>query len=187
MFCPTCGSNQGEGKKFCTLCGTNLLAVSQALSGGIPNSPASQPPFPDPLAYKREKRKATGVKLAIFGGGIVALKFFSFIFAGPFRGGSPFGFWTIIGFIFLAIGISKIISSRAPLNSPAQSAPVPNPYLRIDSPMIPPKEPVFSGGPERETKVPDTGQLEPPPNPAPSVTEDETRQLREYAQPRKFQ
>ncbi|MCI0661036.1 MAG: hypothetical protein L0220_08180 [Acidobacteria bacterium] len=187
MFCPTCGSNQGEARKYCTVCGTNLLAVSQALSGGIHNTPLYQPPFPDPLANKREKRKASGVKLAIFGGGIVALKFFSFIFAGPFRGGSPFGFWTIVGFIFLAIGISKIISSRAPLNLPAQSNAIPNPYIRMDSPMSPPKEPVYSPGQGRETRVPDTGELEPPPNPAPSVTEDETRQLREYAQPRKFQ
>ena len=187
MFCPTCGSNQGEAKKFCTVCGTNLLAVSQVLSGAIPSSPQYQTPVSDPLAYKRERRKASGVKLAILGGGIVALKFFSFIFAGPFRGGSPFGFWTTIGFIFLAIGISKIIRSRAPLNSPAQSTAIPNPYLRIDHPMNPPTGPVFSGGQSEETRVPDTGQLEPPRNPAPSVTEDETRQLQEYAQPRKFQ
>ena len=187
MFCPTCGSNQGEGRKYCTVCGTNLLAVSQALSGGTPHNLQHPQQPPESLAYIKEKRKAAGVKLAIFGGGIVALKFFTFIFAGPFRGGSPFGFWTIVGFIFLAIGISRIISSRTPLNLPAQSPPIPNPQVRRDSQLSSHPEPVFSGAPGRETSVPDTGELEPPRNPGPSVTEDETQQLPEFAQPRKFQ
>jgi hypothetical protein len=32
MFCPTCGKNNSTGRKFCASCGTNLEAVSQALS-----------------------------------------------------------------------------------------------------------------------------------------------------------
>jgi hypothetical protein len=187
MFCPTCGSNQGERKKFCTICGTNLLAVSQILSGGMPNHPQNQPQVNHVLALVKEKRKASGVKLAIIGGGIVALKFFSFIFAGPFKGGSPFDFWTIVGIIFLGIGISKIISSRAPLNVPAQSPATPNPQMRVDSQLSAQPEPVFSAPAGDEISVPDTGELEPVRNPGPSVTEDETRELPEFAQPRKFQ
>jgi len=34
MFCPTCGKENSLGRKFCVACGTNLEAVSQALSGG---------------------------------------------------------------------------------------------------------------------------------------------------------
>jgi len=34
MFCPTCGRDNSIGRKFCASCGTNLEAVSQALSGG---------------------------------------------------------------------------------------------------------------------------------------------------------
>jgi len=34
MFCPTCGKENSLGRKFCVACGTNLDAVSQALSGG---------------------------------------------------------------------------------------------------------------------------------------------------------
>src|SRR5215813_4209572 len=121
MFCPKCGSNQGEGKRFCTVCGTNLAAVSQALTGQIPQPNYYAPPMPHPLEIERQRGMAKGVRLSIIGGGIVALNFFSFIFSGPFRGGSPFGFWTFIGFILLATGISKIITSRLPLaaNSPA--------------------------------------------------------------------
>jgi hypothetical protein len=33
MFCPTCGRDNIIGRKFCASCGTNLEAVSQALSG----------------------------------------------------------------------------------------------------------------------------------------------------------
>jgi hypothetical protein len=33
MFCPTCGRNNSIERKFCASCGTNLEAVSQALSG----------------------------------------------------------------------------------------------------------------------------------------------------------
>jgi hypothetical protein len=34
MFCPTCGRDNPTERKFCASCGTNLEAVSQALSGG---------------------------------------------------------------------------------------------------------------------------------------------------------
>jgi len=33
MFCPTCGRENSRELKFCASCGTNLAAVSQALSG----------------------------------------------------------------------------------------------------------------------------------------------------------
>jgi hypothetical protein len=33
MFCPTCGRDNAIERKFCAACGTNLEAVSQALSG----------------------------------------------------------------------------------------------------------------------------------------------------------
>ena len=33
MFCPTCGRDNAHERRFCASCGTNLEAVSQALSG----------------------------------------------------------------------------------------------------------------------------------------------------------
>jgi len=33
MFCPTCGKENSFRQKFCVSCGTNLEAISQALSG----------------------------------------------------------------------------------------------------------------------------------------------------------
>lgn len=32
MFCPTCGREESQGRKFCTACGTNLERVTKALS-----------------------------------------------------------------------------------------------------------------------------------------------------------
>jgi hypothetical protein len=37
MYCPTCGRDNSNGRKFCASCGTNLEAVSQALSGSEDN------------------------------------------------------------------------------------------------------------------------------------------------------
>lgn len=33
MYCPTCGRDNSIGRRYCASCGTNLEAVSQALSG----------------------------------------------------------------------------------------------------------------------------------------------------------
>jgi hypothetical protein len=182
MFCPRCGSNQGEGKKFCTVCGTNLAAVSQALTGQFPQPTYYAPPIPHPIEAAKQREMAKGVRLSIIGGGIVALNFFGFIFSGPFRGGSPLGFWTFIGFIFLAVGISKIVASRPLAATNAHSAPIPAPPVPhevISGPATRPTSPhpVFSAPASAEPSAPKTGELEPVARPALSVTEDDTRHL----------
>jgi F0F1-type ATP synthase assembly protein I len=180
MFCPKCGSNQGEGRRFCTVCGTNLAAVSQALTGQIPQTsyyagPVPHPPELERLEAQRQRDMAKGVRLSIIGGGIVALKFFSYIFSDMFRGGSPFGFWTFIGFVLLGIGISKIITSRPPgeVNSPA---PAPNQNQTHSMQQANPL-PVFSAPTSVGQSVPQTSELEPVGRYTPSATEDETRHL----------
>jgi len=37
MFCPNCGRDNSRELKFCVACGTNLEAISQALSGSSDN------------------------------------------------------------------------------------------------------------------------------------------------------
>lgn len=37
MYCPTCGRDNLNERKFCSSCGTNLEEVSQVLSGGTTN------------------------------------------------------------------------------------------------------------------------------------------------------
>jgi hypothetical protein len=133
------------------------------------------PPMSYPLEAEkhRAKERGVGVGLSVVGGGIVALKFFGFIFSGPFRGDSPFGCLTFIGFILLAIGISKIIASRLP-GAADRAAPAPNQTHSIpqDNP-----HPVFSAPTDVGPSVPNTSELEPVGRHAPSAIEDETRHL----------
>lgn len=175
MFCPNCGSKQNENRRFCTKCGTNLQFVSHALTGGFQNVPVMPPPMHVQAEIERQNKMAKGVRFAIIGGGIVALKFFSFIFAGPFRGGSPFGFWSLVGFVLLAIGISKIISSRsheAQVIAPSSftSSTASQQLNEAGSQPIMPK-PYFS------ELVADTGDLHGKRQPMTSVTEDNTQTL----------
>lgn len=176
MFCPKCGSNQADGKRFCTVCGTNLVAVSQALSGQIPQPNYYVPPVAHPLEIERQREMAKGVRMSIIGGGIVALKFFSFIFSGIFRGDSLFGPMIIIGFILLAVGVSKIIASRPPNAGTAQATP-PQPQREPHSMSQGNPHPVFSAAPPIEAPAPRTSELEPVRQPSVSVTEDDTRHL----------
>lgn len=133
------------------------------------------PPMNVSAEIDRERNMSKGVRFAIIGGGIVALKFFSFIFAGPFRGGSPFGFWSLVGFVLLGIGISKIISSRshdAPVIVPSSftSTTASQQLNEAGSQPIMPK-PYFS------ELVADTGDLHGKQQPMHSVTEDSTQTL----------
>jgi len=114
MFCPKCGSNQGDGKKFCTVCGTNLFIVSQALTGQLQQPPIHYaPPAVSPLEIERQQEMRQGITMTVLGGGYIVYKLISFIFSFPFYGWrSPFGFLSFIAFIMFAIGISKVLSSR---------------------------------------------------------------------------
>ena|SRR5215468_2176046 len=185
MFCPKCGSNQGEGKRFCTVCGTNLAAVSQALTGGIPQPNYYAAPFPHPLEVKRQRDMAKGVRFTIIGGGIVAWQFFSFVFSSHFRG-SPLGFWAFIGFILLAVGVSKIIASRPPS---VANSPTPAPH-QTHSMQRTGSHPVYSAPTAVGPSVPQTSELDPvgrhATSAAPSVTEDDTRHLPHNEPPREF-
>jgi predicted lipid-binding transport protein (Tim44 family) len=185
MFCPKCGSNQGEGRKFCTSCGTNLLIVSQALSGKLPQSNAS-PPTSHIFVLERQQRELTkGLYFAIIGGGIMAGRLISFLFSG-FRGG--FGFWGFVGFVLLAIGIAKIISYRQHAAASAQAAMPPQTYPDLhQSNVQTTPQPVFSASGASDYVAPRTSELDPVEHPKPSVTEAETQNLPRHSPPPEFQ
>jgi hypothetical protein len=62
MYCPSCGSNNAAGTKFCTRCGTNLTAVTDALTGRVTEGVR----FDERSALIREY--SLGRRNAIFGG-----------------------------------------------------------------------------------------------------------------------
>jgi predicted lipid-binding transport protein (Tim44 family) len=185
MFCPKCGSNQGEGRKFCTSCGTNLLLVSQALSGKLPQS-NPLPPTPHTLVRDPQRELTKGLYFAIIGGGIIAGKLIGFLFTG-FRGG--FGFWGFVGFILLAIGIARIIAYRPHVNASAEASPPPQVYsdLHQSNMQGAPPQPVFSASSADDYVAPRTSELEPAEHPKPSVTEAETQNLPRHSPPPEFQ
>lgn len=169
MFCPNCGAHQAEGKKFCTSCGTNLLLVSQALSGQAPVLPSV-----DEIHRRRDLSK--GVKMTIIGGAFLAIQFFSFIFSLPFRGdGSPFGFFSFIALVMMAVGISRIVNAR-PVIAPRPQQPYFPTAARV---------PAINEQPAIEEPARTTSGLAAR-HPGPSVTEEETQHLPApaYAPPR---
>lgn len=185
MFCPKCGSNQGEGKKFCTGCGTNLQIVSQALTGQLQPPPVSfAPPLPPTQESGWQSEMKAGMTMAVLGGGYLLYKIISFIVLAPFNGWrSPFGFLGFVAFILFAVGISKVVSARAavaaanPANPPIAPETFAQAHLQLShrAPVTSP-QPVFSVN-TMESAAPRTNELEPVRRPAASVTEDETKQL----------
>ena len=176
MFCPNCGAQQGDSKRFCTGCGTNLLLLSQVMTGQLPvAAPQVQPAQPPQTTHpsveiERQRQMAKGLRMAIFGGGLLAYKLLSIIFT--FGRGTSFGFWGVLGFILLGIGISKIVSSRPPEQ---QFKALPNQAAgRYPQQSMHVPHPVFSAA---EIEAPNTNELKPLRHPHASVTEDETRHL----------
>ena len=167
MYCPKCGSNQSEGRKFCTICGANLLIIAQALTGQF--SPVYSPaPIPHPYEIERQRETAKGLKLTIIGGGFLAFKFFSMIFSG----GSFNSLLSFVGFILLALGISRLIAYRPAATSPPPPMTTPIYQSPNTQSIIPEanRQPSFSSTPR-------TSELPPAPYSVPSVTEDDTRHL----------
>lgn len=188
MFCPKCGSNQGDSKKFCTVCGTNLLIVSQALTGQLtPPQPVipALPPIVKQTVYNRHEETRNGITMAIVGGSFLIYQIVNFLFSAPFTGWrSPFGFFSFFAFIIFAVGISKIVSSRVIAETASATPSLFNsavPTAVRDQSSVQAQaalpHPVFSAATPIHQTTPRTNELDPV-EPNISVTEDDTRHLR---------
>lgn len=181
MFCPNCGVHQTGERRFCPSCGQNLALISQAMSGdfGVPaNVSSGQQTL---LERRRQYDLSKGVKLTIIGGAFLAIQFFGFIFSIPFRGGSsPFGFFSFIALILMAVGVSKIVNARPVAQIGRQSYPASPPppvYQQVSPPPMVAQD--FIVHPD----APPTGDLVDSRHPAPSVTEDDTQHLPQSSPP----
>ena len=161
MYCPTCGVQQSAERKFCTACGTNLSAVTAALSGAIAAAP-SPVSVDDNLAqaqaqYRRE------VANAIYKGapGLALLTAAAFIFAILPPGVSV---WICFGLIIggissLGRGIGQYYLASSDLKAAELKAA--NTYVSLSAPP-------------QIDQLPSAGQH---PYPPASVTEHTTRHL----------
>ncbi|HYE75528.1 MAG TPA: hypothetical protein VEF04_19455 [Blastocatellia bacterium] len=163
MFCPNCGNNQANDKKFCTTCGTNLAVVSSALSsqtGGLSTN-ANLELVEAEARYKRQlaaamQRGAPGVAL-------LAAALLVFFFAPV-----PAWFWICFG---LTIGGITTLGKGIALNFLARSewhAAI----ARIQASQSQTAFPTSSSTP-LFSSTPTNPHLTPPH----SVTEDPTRHL----------
>lgn len=187
MFCPQCGSNQGNSKKFCTVCGTNLFVVSQALTGQLtPLQPVAPPLHPAMYQpeFDRQKEMRKGITMTVLGGSYLVYQIINFLFSAPFTGWrTPFGPTSVIAFIVLAIGISKIISSRVIATEASTPPSLGNSFIPVATPLPPTRQtpdklpnPVFSAATPIQQSAPHTNELDPV-QPAISVTEEDTKHL----------
>lgn len=187
MFCPQCGSNQGNSKKFCTVCGTNLFVVSQALTGQLaPPQPVAAPLHPAmyQAEFDRQKEMRKGITMTVLSGSYLVYQIINFLFSAPFTGWrTPFGPTSVIAFIVCAIGISKIISSRVMSGETFMSHGSGNSYAPVATPAQPIRQtqdklpnPVFSAATPVQQSAPHTNELDPA-RPAISVTEEDTKHL----------
>lgn len=164
MFCPNCGNSQANDKKFCTTCGTNLGAVSAALTsptGALSTNPNLEMVEAE-ARYKRQiaaaiQRGAPGLGLLV---AALLVLFFTPI---------PAWFWicfglTIGGISTLGKGVALYFVARSEWH--AALARIQASQNQTAFPATPASTPLFSS-------TPTNPHLTPPH----SVTEDPTRQL----------
>lgn len=78
VYCPKCGMQGAEGARFCRRCGTNLEAVSQALTGQLVG------PSPESVATDMEVAYAKEYSRAVYAllGSVVTFLVLLFVFQG---------------------------------------------------------------------------------------------------------
>jgi hypothetical protein len=116
MYCPNCGLQNQAGSKFCKQCGTNLAAVSDALSGKLKQPESSKELVKLIKEFQSGRRKAVQ-GAALFGGGIVIMILLT-IARMPMRTSFWIISWMFLwGIIEFAMGISKWVASSGELKA----------------------------------------------------------------------
>lgn len=179
MYCPSCGSNNQDDRKFCTRCGTNLGVVSDALSG----RPAEQSQIDERMVnlFKDYYRGRNAVIIGTAAGLIASLKVTLFSLMGLPAGtgflGTLAGMFFFFGVIALVWGIAKWNNAASEIKAVGRAAAAgKSQRLAEDNVDLLVGKPAGIRTGERST--------DPIDSPA-SVTEQTTRLLneREYAQP----
>ena len=107
MYCPNCGTDNGETFKFCRKCGTNLLVISKTLSGEI------SPYIPRRL-HNRSRDESPSIEKCIshlfMGIAFLLVSLASFEFAPE---GKIWFFWFLIpAFALMGKGIGELVKLR---------------------------------------------------------------------------
>ena len=174
MFCPKCGSQNAENLRFCRSCGTELEAVSAAMSGKLTLRNNNS----------RDDNESSDDSDKLWNSFITkTLTGLAFIFIAIFLtvsgklGGNVWGFWLLIpGAGALASGISSYAKIKRlereanRVNSNSMNAELPP---QAANSALPPRQTVFAND-YASPAARETGELFAPPA---SVTENTTRHL----------
>lgn len=115
MYCPTCGANQPNEKKFCPACGTNLAVVTAALTGQLSSTPVTNS-FAEAQARYRQQL-ATAINRGAPGAALLlAALFLLVIFPWGVSGWIAFGL-IIGGITALGRGIGQYYLARGDLKA----------------------------------------------------------------------
>lgn len=162
MFCPRCGTQSLEQRNYCHRCGTNLRLVTEALSDEVTSAP-------DVEAESRASERRAELEIAkreIIRG---AVYLFASQGATLITGHS---FWGL-GLVFSIIGIIKLIKGLADYASAYSAAEA------TDKPSVE-TNPLASGATRPNQLTEAASPLFAPP----SIVEQTTRRLPDYAPPR---
>ena len=174
MYCPSCGTENIEGAKFCRACGVNISLVPQALTGQLQQSPQQpiqnvQPVVMDSRAYRRWKRENTPVSLSngvskVFTGLAFIAVAIAILRYAP--AGNLWWFWMLIpAFATIGKGVGEIFQAK---RDEKRLSP------QLQSPQ-PQQQQHFQPAPQVSSLPPrNTSEFIPAP---PSVTENTTRHL----------
>ena len=153
MFCPNCGTENAKSQKFCTRCGTNLLAIDRARE--IVNEMTSSAP----VSYVSPNLVfATAALSGIIGIIVITLGTVELFSRGGGHGPEPVMF-CLAGFATLVMICRYLISLIRPANKPSTK------------PIVSPAPPIFT--PTSTTNR----SLNEAPASYQSIVEDSTRQF----------
>lgn len=193
VYCPKCGTQGIEGARFCKRCGTNLEAVSRALTGQLVGGTADDLSTEMEIAYAKEYSRAVYALLGSIGVFLALL----FIFKGAF--------WVYFLLLWIANNVRDVVQAsllKRQITNPAAFQAALGAYkdekrkkrrrkrgAEAEQLAAPPEPVALDSGPVHGDYVPPartTGELArpqefsfDPENPPPSVTEGTTRLLEE--------
>jgi hypothetical protein len=123
MYCPSCGSPNKAEVKFCTTCGTNLLAVARALTEKPPDSNLIDERVAKVLKEYYRGRRETITGIVLIPSALKAMVLLALIglpLVGSFFVVSWMLFW---GIWALAVGLGKWIGSKGELTALGYTPP----------------------------------------------------------------
>jgi hypothetical protein len=176
MYCPSCGKESTDERRFCSNCGTNLQIIKQAVTGLLPIQSQQVQLREDPEA-DRKRRKLKGAGFIVIGVGLLymilmliiseVVRDFSYSAGRVLENLAP------LCLIFFIIGLIVMIYGRIMYKG-----------VRMVAPNQPTSQPTFQEQPNRSALT--TGEINPYQSyqyPPVSVTEHTTAQLKQPQQP----